>query len=283
MNGEAISSSSAVERPVYDSARRPHPFLEELLEAYRYRDLVLQWSLRNIRLRYKRSVLGVLWTLLQPLMLMTILTVVFSAAFRFPIAHYPIYLLAGLILFDFLSRSTLQITEEIVNSQSLAKRIHVPRSAFAVASIITFGVNWLIALIPLLGIMLFLRHTISWSLLSVPLGMALTALFALGIGLIVATLGAFFHDVHLTYQVLLTAWFYATPIIYPLDIVPVRLQGLFRLNPLLYLCDVVRMPVYEARLASLEAWLISLAVSIATALLGWWIFTHWRNAFDYQA
>jgi ABC-type polysaccharide/polyol phosphate export permease len=81
MKSESLSSRSAADLPVYDSACRPHPFFEELVELYRFRDLVLQWSLRSIRLRYKRSVLGVLWTLLQPLLLMTILTIVFSAAF----------------------------------------------------------------------------------------------------------------------------------------------------------------------------------------------------------
>jgi ABC-type polysaccharide/polyol phosphate export permease len=160
----------------------------------------------------------------------------------------------------------------------------VPRSAFAVASIVTYWVNWLIALIPLLGIMLVLRQPFSWSLLTVPLGMVLTALFAFGVGLIVATLGAFFHDVHLTYQVLLTAWLYATPIIYPLSIVEnERLRDLFRLNPLLHLCELVRTPVYEGHAASLDTWAIGLAVSLSAALLGWWTFTHWRAAFDYRS
>ncbi len=268
--------------PVYDSARRPHPFVEELLELWRYRDLVLQWSLRNLTLRYKKSALGVLWTLIEPLMLMAILAVVFSTIFKF-MDRYPVYLLAGLLLFDFLSRSTLQISDEIVESQSLAKRIHVPRSAFAVAWILTFLVNWLIALLPLLAIMLWFDGQLTWALLTVPLGIVLTALFALGVGLMVATLAAFFQDVRLTYQVLLTAWLYATPIIYPLSIVPESLQGYFRLNPMLHLCTLVRDPVYYERVAAPETWAIGVALSLGAVLLGWWTFTHWRNAFDYRS
>lgn len=278
----ANSASPEVRLPVYDSARRPHPFLAELLELYRYRDLVFQWSLRNLKLRYKRSVLGVLWTLLQPLMLMTILTVVFSTAFRFPVPHYPVYLLPGLLLFDFVSRTTLQITDEIITSDSLAKRIHLPRSAFAVATTLTYLVNWLIALLPLLAITLFIRHEFDWTVITVLPGIALTAFFALGVGLVVATLGAFFTDIHLTYQVLLTGWLYATPIIYPIEVVPESLQGWFRLNPLLHLCALVRDPVHLGTVAPLDAWLIGTAWSLGALVLGWWVFTRWRNEIDYR-
>ncbi|MGH9465680.1 MAG: ABC transporter permease [Thermoanaerobaculia bacterium] len=267
--------------PVYDSAVGSHPFLEEWRELYRYRDLVAQWSGRNLKLRYKRSALGVLWTLLEPLMLMVILAVVFSAVFQ-PLEDFPVYLLAGLILFDFFGRSTLQIVEEIIASQGLAQRIYVPRSAFALAAIATYLTNWTIAHLPLAGIMLFLGRPFSAALVTVPLGMLLAACFALGVGLIVATLGAFFHDVRLTYQVLLTAWFYATPIIYPLEIVPERLRPLFAANPLTLFCRLVRDPVYLGLPAPLAVWATAAAVALGTLLAGWWIFTHWRNAFGYR-
>ncbi len=267
---------------VYDSDRCPPAFLAELLELIRFRDLVWQWSSRNLKLRYKRSALGVVWTLLEPLLLMVILAIVFSTAFRFPIDHFAVYLLSGMLVYNFVSRSTVQMVEEIIAAQSLATRIHVPRSAFGVASIGTHLVNWLISLVPLAGIMLFFGHGFSWSLLTLPVGMLLTALFALGVGLMVATLGAFFHDFLISYQVLLTAWLYATPIIYPFEIVPERYRGLFRLNPLLHLCELVRAPIYDQRLAAASTWAICLAVSVGTLVLGWWIFTRWRMAFDYR-
>jgi ABC-type polysaccharide/polyol phosphate export permease len=263
---------------VYDSAVQPHPFLEEWRELYRYRDLVGLWSGRNLKLRYKRSALGILWTLLEPLMLMVILTVVFSTVFQ-PAEDFPVYLLAGLILFDFFSRSTLQIVEEIIASQSLAQRIYVPRSAFAVAAIATYLTNWAIAHLPLVGIMAFLGRPFSPALATVPLGMLLVAAFALGVGLIVATLGAFFHDVRLTYQVLLTAWFYATPIIYPVEIVPESLRPFFAANPLALLCRLVRDPVYLGQVAPVGVWATATAVAAATLLAGWWTFTRWRDAF----
>jgi homopolymeric O-antigen transport system permease protein len=277
------ASAGSASPQIYDSAARPAPFIEELRELVRYRDLVRQWSKRNIQLRYKRSVLGVLWTLLEPLMLMTILALVFSSAFGGLIDDFPVYLLSGLILFDFFSRSTLQIVEEIIASQSLAERIHVPRSAFAVAAVVTYLVNWLIAHALLLGLALIFGRPLGWSLLTVPLGMLLTTAFALGIGLIVATVGAFFFDIRLTYQVLLTGWFYFTPIIYSLAIVPESRHWIFGLNPMLHLVELVRSPIYNGEVASLDHWVVAGSVSIVVMIAGWAVFTHWRNAFDYRS
>jgi len=284
MNPEHEARSESPARvPIYDSAARPHPFIEELRELVRYRDLVLQWSRRNIQLRYKRSVLGVLWTLLEPLMLMTILALVFSNAFGGLIDDFPVYLLSGLVLFDFFSRSTLQIVEEIIASQSLAERIHVPRSAFAVAAVVTYLVNWLIAHLPLLGLALFFGRDLGWPLLTIVGGMVLTAMFSLGVGLVVATLGAFFLDIRLTYQVLLTGWFYATPIIYTLAIVPESRHWIFGLNPILHMVELVRQPIYDGHVAAAEHWLVAGSVSSVVLVVGWWAFTHWRNAFDYRS
>jgi len=268
---------------VFDSARTSNAFVEEFRELWRFRDLIVLWTERNLKLRYKRSALGVLWTLLEPLMLMAILTMVFSQLFRFQLEHYPIYLLCGLLLFDFVSRSTLQIVEEVVESQGLASRIYVPRTVFAIATALSYLVSWLIALVPLLLIMAVLGHRLSWTLITVPLGMLLTALLALGVGLLVATLGASFHDVKLTYQVLLTAWFYATPIMYPLEIVPEKYHVFLQVNPLLHLCSIVRDPAFLGQPASLATWFLGAASSVSAVLLGWWAFTSRRRSLDYRS
>jgi len=269
--------------PVYDSAHRPHPFVEEFLELLRYRELVSQWSRRTIKLRYKRSVLGVAWTLLEPLMLMTILTVVFSTMFGSRLPRYPVYVLIGLMSFDLFNRSTTSMIDEILASQGLASQIYVPRSAFGVASILTYLTNWCLAWIPLLGVILVLGHPVNWSLLTVLPAVVLLAAFALGVGLIVATFSAFFHDINITYRVLLTGWMYATPIIYPLEIVPERYQPLILANPLTHIVRLFQDPVYYAHAASGQTWLIATTVSLSTLVLGWWTFTHWRDAFDYRA
>ncbi len=268
--------------PIFDSAHRPRPWIEELHELWAYRDLVALWTVRNITLRYKRSVLGIGWTLLEPLLMMTLMTFVFSRVFRFAIASYPLYVLTGILLFDFFSRSTNQVVEEVVTSQNLAQRIHVPRSAFALATVLAYLANWALALVPLTAIMVFVDHPFSWSLLAVPGVMLQAALFATGVGLIVATLGAFFHDVKLTYSVLLTGWFYATPIIYPVEILPERFAGLLALNPMIYPLGLFRSTVIEGRVPPLSDWLLSGGICLATAAAGWWIFTHARKTIEYR-
>lgn len=268
--------------PLYDSAHRPAPFVDELLELSERWDLVRLWTRRNITLRYKRSVLGVFWTLLEPLMLTIILTIVFSTAFRFPIPRYPVYLLSGLLLFDFLSRSTLQISEEIIASGNLSQRIHFPRSAFALAAVLSYLFNWFVALLPLFALVLVLGQPLTPAVLTLPLGIALTALFSLGVGLIVASVSAHFHDFKLAYQVLLTGWLYATPIIYPIEVIPARARPFFELNPLYYLVRLVRDPVYLGQVSAPAVWAIGAVAALATAVAGWWIFTRARSAFEYS-
>lgn len=271
-------------RPVYDSARSPHPFVEEILELWAFRDLVALWAARTVKLRYKRSVLGVLWTLIEPLMLLIILSIVFTALFRFQLEHpYPVYILPGLLLWDFFRRSTLQIYDDTIASQNLAQRIYVPRSAFAVAAIATYLFNWAISTLVLFAIMVFFDMPFTLALLTLPLGMALTAAFALGLGLAIATVGAFFRDAHLTYQVLLTAWLYATPIIYPLEIIAEPYRDWFALNPMLHLCRLVREPAFNGTTPDPATWLLAAAISLTTLGLGWWVFARWKHDFDYRS
>ncbi len=269
-------------RPIYDSELRPHPFVEEWLEIWRYRELVLMWAVRTIKIRYKRSVLGVLWTLIEPLMTMVILTVVFSSLFRFEVDGYPVYVLVGLTFFDFFRRGTTAMADEVLASQGLASKIHVPRSAFPVAAVVTYLINWLLALIPLAAIMIFLGRPFEMALVSLVPAIFVVCLFALGVGMLISTLAAFFPDVNLTYQVLLTAWMYATPIIYPITVVSEKHRHLLELNPLTHLLRLVRDPVYEGHVASPETWAIGTALGLVTLVAGWWTFTHWRDAFDYR-
>ncbi len=266
----------------YDSACRPHPFDEEFGELLRHRDFVVQWSLRNIKLRYKRSVLGVLWTLLEPLLIISVLALVFSALFRFELPNYPVYILSGWIMWDFFSRSTTAMANEMVNTRNLCARFHVPRTAYLTAAIISHLVNWVLSGIVLAGVMLVFDHQFSYALAWLPLAMLLTAVFTFGIGLIVATLTAFFHDFNLMFMVVLTVWLYATPIIYPLAIVPEILRPLLLLNPLTHILAVVRTPIYEGLVPSGAAWLTAGSLSLIAFASGAWLFTSSRRAFEYR-
>src|SRR5438093_12357629 len=120
--------------PIYDSARRPLPFWEELCEAWRYRDMVVQLVARDMKVRYKRSVLGIAWTMLNPLMMMVVLTLVFSHLFRVTLPHYPIYVLSAMVLWNFFAQSTTVAMSQLVWGGALLPRIYMPRPTCALGA-----------------------------------------------------------------------------------------------------------------------------------------------------
>jgi ABC-2 type transport system permease protein len=164
--------------------------IEELREVWRYRDLLLQLVSRNIKTRYKRSVLGIGWTMLNPLFMMLILTFVFSNLFRITVEHYAVYLLSALTLWGFFAGSTTDAMTELVWGGGLLHRIYLPRTVFALSAVGTGMVNLLFALGPLAVIMLVIG-TFRPQLLFLPIPILLTGIFTLGVGLIFSVLAAF--------------------------------------------------------------------------------------------
>jgi len=266
----------------YDSTSVRSPAIYELGELWRYRDLLRMLVSNSIKTRYKRSSLGVLWTLLNPLLNTLVLTIAFSYLLRFEVEHYAIYLLVGLLVWNFFSQTTTHAMNTLVWGSSLIKRIYVPRTIFAVSVLGNGLVNFGLALIPLALIMLVMKHAFSWTLLLLPLALLLLAMFTLGITLIISTLAVFFVDVIDMYGILLSVWFYLTPIIYPVSIVPEKFAIFLRLNPMYFIVDLFRQIIFEGEMPSPDLWLISTVLSISTMLLGWWIFTKKSDEFAYR-
>ncbi len=269
-------------RIVYDSAQRINPLLEEILALVKYRELVRQFISRAIKTRYKRSILGVLWTMLNPLLTMIVLTLVFSQLFRFSIKNYPVYVLSGLVMWIFFSTSTNTAMGEMLWSGSLLGRIYVPKSVFAVSAIGTGLVNLLLSLIPLFLIALVLQVKITLAILVMPLAILILAIFALGIGLLLSTAVVFFADMMPVYEVLLVIWMYITPIIYNIEIIPESIRWLFKLNPLYYMIALFREPLYNGLIPPLSDWLIATGFAVAAFVLGGLIFTSKSNEYAYR-
>lgn len=267
---------------VYDSARRPLPMLEELVEILRYRDLLAQLVARNIKVRYKRSVLGVAWTMLNPLLMMLILTLVFSNLFRISFEHYAVYVLSALILWNCFAQTTVMAMGELVWGGGLLQRIYFPRTVFALSAVGTGLVNLLLALVPLAMIMLMTGVPLQPALLFLPVPILLTAMFALGVGLVLSALAVYFADVMDIYQIVLTAWMYLTPIIYPLAIIPPQYQWLFNLNPMYHLLECFRLPIYAGTLPGLGRLTAASAVALIALIGGWWFFTRQVDEFAYR-
>lgn len=269
------------ESPVYDSSKRGILVLEELHEVLQYQDLIYQLVRRDIVARYKRSVLGVAWTMLNPLAMMIVMTIVFSQLFH-AVEGYPAYILSGLITWTFFSQTTSAIINSLVWGGAFFQRIYVPLSAFAISAMGTGIVNLFLSLIPLLGVMLIVRVPIRPSIIFVPIPILFLACFALGVGLLISSIAIFFPDVVEMYQVALMIWFYITPIIYPIKIIPENLLPLLKFNFFLPLLNLFRMVVYEGKVPTLTDLLSAFLIAFVTLGLGWWVFANKSDEIVYR-
>lgn len=267
---------------VYDSDQRRSPFVEEFLELVRYRDLLVQLVIRNVKTRYKRSALGVLWTMLNPLLMMTVLAMVFSSLFRIQTEFYAVYALSGLVAWNFFAQTTSAAMSELLWGGSIMNRIYVPRAVFAASALGTGLVNLFISLVPLVLIMLMTGVPIRIWIIFVPVSIILLAMFAVGVGLFLSTLATYFADVLDMFQIILTTWLYLTPIIYPKEIIPEQYRWLFNLNPMYHLLEVFRAPFYAGWLAGYKTVIAAAAVAVIALLFGWSFFTRRADGLPYR-
>ena len=268
---------------IYDSAKRVSPALEEIRGIFQYRDLIYQLVRRDIVTRYKRSVLGIAWTMLQPLGMMVIMTVVFSNLFQ-SVKGYPTYILSGLVAWTFFSQTTTAAIHQVVWGGTLFRRIYLPHTSFAISAIGTGVVNLTLSLVPLIALMLVTGRPLHWSVLFVPVAMILLAAFALGVGLILSALGVYFPDVVEMYQIFLMAWMYLTPIIYPEEIFPDAYRfWITNLNPMYHMVNIFRKPLYDGVLPEWNELVVAVIIATVTLIIGWLFFSSKADEFAYRA
>jgi ABC-type polysaccharide/polyol phosphate export permease len=260
---------------LYDSARRSMPPVEELREAWRYRDLVAELVSRDVKTRYKRSALGIAWTMLNPLLMMLVLTFVFSNIFRFEIAHYALYLLSAQIMWTFFAQTTTASMSQLIWGGPLLTRIYIPKTVFALAALGTGLVNLILALVPLVLIMFITGVPLTPAIVWLPLAILLAACFALGLGLLLSSVSVWFPDVIDMYQVALTAWYFFTPIMYPKSILPEAYRGLLNLNPMYHIVEAFRLPLYVGWPAGPNTMTAAAIASLSMLAIGWIVFS-WR-------
>jgi ABC-type polysaccharide/polyol phosphate export permease len=280
MSQDALASPSPL--PLYDSASTRSPALAELGQLVRYRDLLRLLIAGIVKTRYKRSVLGVTWTLLNPLLNMAVMTVAFSALFRSTVTNYAVYVLTGLLWWNFFTQTTTYAMSSLVWGGGLLKRVYIPRTLFAVSSVGHGLINLGLNLVPLAAIMFFVDHPFHATWLFLPVSALLLAVFSLGVALFVSTLAVFFVDVVDLYSLGLQALFFLTPIIYPHHIVPEQWRWLVRLNPIVYLLDTFRRPLLYGVLPEPHVLLAATACALAMLVLGWWTFTRKADEFAYR-
>src|SRR5215208_2993166 len=188
--------------------------LADLRELLIFRQALEELIKRDLKSRYKRSALGVAWTMLNPLLMMVATTVVFSNVFRFAIEHFPIYILSAYVVWGFFTQSTTTACTSVLSSAPLAQRIYLPAALFPLAAVNAAAANLLLSLAPLFLLVALSGGQLSWALLFLPVAMVLLVLFTCGVALFLSTASVFFHDTIYIHQVLMTAWMYLTPIFY---------------------------------------------------------------------
>lgn len=245
---------------------------QDLAEIYRYRDLLKNLVARDLTVRYKRSIIGFLWTMVNPLVNTIVLTIVFSQVFRVPTKDFIIYYLSGALLWDFFARSTALSSNCLYGGAAIYKKIYVPKSIFVFAIICSELINLAFALVPTLLLVLILRHTLPLTLLFLPVPIFLTILFTLGLALLLAAGAIFFYDIIEGYKLLLLPWMWLTPIIYPIDIIPSYYVPIIKLNPMFYFVECFRAPLYNGSLPDWDILLWAVALSGLLFVLGYWIF-----------
>ncbi len=271
----------AVRPHVYDSALRQPQWREEAQNFWTYRGLVHELIVRDIKVRYKRSVLGILWTMLAPLLNMVALTLVFSALLKTSIQNYPVYFMTGSIFWAFFAQTTTSAALQTQGSNELAKRMFVPRSVFVAAALGGGLVNLLLSLVPLLLILWatgFPLHA-TWAFLPVPILIA--TLFTAGVSLILFTAASRFADIKEMYPVIVQTWFFLTPIVYHPSIVPGRYRFILMLNPMYFLIRTFRDPVYDGVIPPATLLGGTFALSAAVFVTGWVFFCHRRDDMAY--
>lgn len=207
---------------------------------FAYKELLKELVRRDIKIKYRRSVLGILWSVLNPLGMMVIMSIVFSHVFRGNIENFPVYLMCGQIIFNFYNEASSVAMGSILGNAALIRKVYVPKYLFPMSKVCSCFVNLLTSFIALLLVIVFTGTKLSWTVLLIFMPILYVFLFSLGMGLLLSALVVTFRDLMHLYGVLLTAWLYLTPIFYPVEILPGWVQTIVGLNPLTNIITMLR-------------------------------------------
>lgn len=244
-----------------------------------YSFLLKQMVERDFKTRYKRSILGSFWSLLNPLLAMAVQYFVFSTIFNSSIQNYPIYLLIGIIMYNFFNESVGMNVSAITGNSSLITKVYIPKYIFPLARVLSSLINLIMSLIPLALFLLITRTRFSWSWILCPIGLICLVVFSLGFGMLLCTMMVFFRDVAFLWGILSMFWMYLTPIFYSESIIPERFLGVYRLNPLLHYITFMRVCLIEGHSPSPDVYFACVFSSILMLVIGCLVFKKNQDKF----
>lgn len=256
----------------------------------RYQFLMFQLISRDFKRKYKRSVLGVVWSLLYPILMMTVMSIVFSHMFKFKVdgINYLVYLMTGIIMWSYFSEASNSAMASIVENFTLITKVYIPKYIFPLAKCLFVGINFVLTLIPWFGLILLTQFgigefpaSINIYYLLLPYIFVCFLLFTVGVSLFLSCVSVFLRDVFYIYGIVLTIWNYFTPVFYSLDILPMNLQSIFKFNPLYQMINPVRLIVLYGKAPSFASLVCIGLLGVVTLLVGSYVFKKNQDKFIY--
>ena len=252
--------------------------------------LMTQLISRDFKVKYKRSVLGVVWSLLYPILLLTVMAIVFSQMFRFQVegVNYIVYLMTGIIMWNYFSEASNTAMTSVVSNFSLINKVYIPKYIFPVAKCIFVGINFVLTLIPWLAIIVLSnfglgQYPCSFNVyyLLLPYIFLCFFIFTVGVSLFLSCVSVFLRDVFYIYGIVLTMWNYLTPVFYSIEILPATLQTLFKFNPLYQFLTAAREIVLYGRAPSILVLVLLGVIALVTLAIGAVVFKKNQDKFIY--
>lgn len=244
-----------------------------------YRYLLKQLVDRDFRVKYKSSALGMVWSLLNPLLTMLVYLFVFSTIFKSDIKNFPVYLMSGIVLFSYFSESTNLGMASIVGNSALITKVYMPKLIYPLSKVLSSAINLCISMIPLCLVMLITGVTIHKSILLLPIVVGFLIMFSFGMSLILATMNVFFRDTQFLWSVLLMMLNFLTPIFYPESIIPAQFTAIYHMNPLYQIIYFMRTIIIDGVSPTPITYLYCILSCGITLLLGLWIFRKNQDRF----
>lgn len=255
---------------------------DDVRELVHFRGVLGNMVAQDLRVRYQRSVLGFLWTLLHPVLMMTVLTVVFSAMLQTEASAYCIHLFAGMLPFGFLSQSIGDSAYCIIHSEGLIRKIYVPKLVFPLSRVLLNLTTYCLSTAALFAVMVYLGAPITPALVALPAAILLMSAFTLGLSLAVATINTFYRDVGHLVSVILQAWYFATPILYDLSDFPPEVARRFWLNPAYPFIRLFEFILVRGEWPELSTFLLAAGIAAASLGVGYATFKSYEEKFVFR-
>ena len=238
----------------------------------RYKHLLRLLVKRDFISRYRKSILGVLWSLLNPLLTMLVMTLVFSYIFRFQIENFPVYLLSGQIIFGFFNESTTLAMGSVIANESVIRKIYVPKYIFPCSRVLSSLVNLMFSFIAFLLVFIVTQAPFHWTMVLLPIPIIYTFVFSLGISMLLSSMAVFFRDLTYLYGVFITLLMYLTPLFYPVEILPERILPFMGFNPIYHFVDYTRDVALRGVVPDLWANMVCIGFALAALCCGVYVF-----------